>query len=240
MIPGWPADWMLQAIVATVRERLVDRPMMVRIGEFDARLTLRDVVAAPGAFGLMVGQLDDVHLIAEDITWRNTRFERLVVSCHNVSLRAGLGVTVVAAPVDIELVISGADLESWSKRELGRVRLTVGEDGVARAALARRPRLGHLELDHDLDGDVLRLIPRSLVVLGRRIPAGWLPQRRVRHPALSPGMHVAEVATGRNEVVVRMTVDEWRHQLSPGLLPELLRRVRGADDRLDVPLGDPD
>ena len=44
----------------------------------------------------------------------------------------------------------------------------IGPDGIARLRLARRPALGHLEVDANLDGSTLWLKPRGLVLRRRR------------------------------------------------------------------------
>jgi hypothetical protein len=227
---------LLQAVVATARARLVGRPIAVHVGGFDAVMTLRDVVVAPGSLGVVVGQLDDVHLVADDVQWRGQRIERVTIACRNVHLRPGLGLILVSAPVEITLVIADDDIDGWLADYLRHVHLWVGKDKVARAALAKHPRLGYIELDHVLDGDDILLRPRKIIALGRRLPARWLPERRIRKPDLPPGMRVQDVRTGEGQVIVELAVDTWRYRLSPWLLTELLRRVARAQDELDVPV----
>jgi len=69
----------------------------------------------------------------------------------------------------------------------------VGADGIARLRLARRPLLGHVEVDARLDGSTLWLRPRGLVIRSSR----WrLPARTPAYPVRLPELPHGLVLTG--------------------------------------------
>lgn len=227
---------LLQAITTAVRERLIDRPIELLVGEHVVRLTLRQLVVVPQRFGLAIGQLGDVHLLVEDVCWRGKRVERMSMQLHNVALRPGLRLNLVASPVEIEAVVASDDLGEWLPGQLTGVRVAIGPDASVRVAPTRFTRFAHLQLGHRIVDGSLWLIPNSLVVLSRRISARRISARRVALPTLPAGLHLVDVTTGRGELRVRLLAERWRYELTPGLLPELLRRVRTAQARLEVPV----
>ncbi|MET0896610.1 MAG: hypothetical protein ABWY45_01740 [Mycobacterium sp.] len=185
-------------------------PITMTVSEFDSRLDVRR---------LSVGQLDDVHLAAVDIDWQSTTFAHAAAVLHNVHVRPGTPPTVVAAPVHLTLDVPTAALDDLFVLMVPRFAGAVGDDGVARLRWARRPRLGHVEVDAELDGSALALKPRAVTLRRRR----WrLPLRtpayRLQMPELPHGLQVTGIDFEPGLVRVSGTVPEWRMELTRRLL----------------------
>ena len=133
--------------------------------------------------GLSVGQLNDVRIAARDIDWRGNRFDRASAVLHNVHIRPAAPPVLVAAPVELTFELPAAVLDELFRWAAPRLAGEVGPDGVARLRLARRPALGHVEVDARLDGSTLWLKPRDAVARRTR----WtLPQRTPAYPVHLP------------------------------------------------------
>ncbi|PRC48606.1 hypothetical protein C6A85_78990, partial [Mycobacterium sp. ITM-2017-0098] len=154
-----------------------DADLTMTVAAFDSRLDVR---------GLSLGQLTDVTATAENIHWRTSRFDRAAVTLHNVHMKPGAPPVLAAAPVDLTLDIPAAALADLFRAAAPRVSAEIGDDGVARLRLARRPRLGHVEVDARLDGSTLWLSARRVGVGSRRwrLPART-PEYRVQLPDLA-------------------------------------------------------
>ncbi|MCC9180591.1 hypothetical protein [Mycolicibacterium mageritense] len=160
---------------------------------------------------LTVGQLGNVQLAARDIDWGGTRFARATAVVHNAHLRPTVPPVLVAAPVELSLDIPAPALDDLFAWAAPRFRVHVGPDGVARLRLARRPRLGNLELDGRLDGSVLRLVPRGVRVGRRRwaLPART-PSYSIRLPELPHGLQLTGISVAPHLVRVHGVVPEWQ------------------------------
>ncbi|MGH2685969.1 MAG: hypothetical protein ACRDJP_10945, partial [Actinomycetota bacterium] len=108
-----------------------------------------------------------------------------------------------------------------------------------RAALPGRREWGHVDLVPVVDGRTVVLEPRELVVRGwsRLSPlARRLPRLRLRLPALAEGAHVTSIDVGEGHLLVEAVVEEWREELSPGQLEQVVRRIqRFEGGLLDLP-----
>jgi hypothetical protein len=102
----------------------------------------------------------------------------------------------------------------------------VGADGIARLRLARRPLLGHVDVDARLDGSTLWLRPRGLVVRQSR----WrLPARTPAYPVHLPELPHGLVLTGIGFApdVVRLsgTLPEWRMDVPRKRLEDIINQL---------------
>ncbi|WP_198538911.1 LmeA family phospholipid-binding protein [Mycolicibacterium wolinskyi] len=194
-----------------MRRLLVGRRLTARLGGDTAALTVTDVESRLDARTLAAGHLGRVHLGARDIRWRDLRFARATVTLHNVHIRPSVPPVVVARPVELTLEAASPALDELLARTVPRLRVQVGGDGLARLRLARRPRLGHVELDVRLDGSTLRFVPTRLVVGRRR----WAVPRRtpsypVRLPELPHGLQVTAIRFTPHLLRVEATLPEWQ------------------------------
>lgn len=208
-----------RTVFLTVKRLVVGRRMTLQadgdditmtVSEFDSRLDVRR---------LSVGQLDDLHVAAVDIAWQSAMFAHASAVLRNVHVRPGTPPTVVAAPVHLTLDVPTAALDHLFLMMVPRFTGTVGDDGVARLRWARRPRLGQVEVDADLDGSTLVLKPRAVTVRQRR----WqLPPRtpayRLQMPALPHGLQVTDVQFEPGLLRLSGTLPEWQMELTRRLL----------------------
>jgi hypothetical protein len=111
----------------------------------------------------------------------------------------------------------------------------VGPDGIARLRLARRPMLGHLEVDARLDGSTLWLKPRGLVFRQsrRRLPART-PAYPVHLPELPHGLVLTGVSFAPGLVCVSGIVPEWRMDVPRKRLEDILNQLSLAGVPLNL------
>lgn len=221
-----------RTLLLTIRRLVVGRTVTVRlesgtitmtVTEFDSRLDVRR---------LAVGALDDVRLVATDITWEASRFERAEVLLHNVRLTPSA--LVVAGPVEVSLDVPTSALEHLFLLATPRLAGHVGADGVARLHWARRPAMGHVEIDAELDGAALFLKGRAMA-FGRRhrrwkLP-GWTPAYRVDLPPLPHGLALTDVDFEPELLRVRGMVPEWRMEITRQRLEDLFDEIVGQRRR---------
>ena len=187
MIPG-----LVHSVLQLAVRPLTNRRVTVRVGQADATMTVADVDCTLGALGMALGQFDDVRVVVEDVEWAGRTARRLAVTCVNVHVNPGP--TLVAAPVDVELVLGPGDID----------RLDIGADGVLRWGPV--PLVPTVE-----DGELW-------------VRAGFLPLRRqVPVPDLPGGLRLTGVATGPGEVVVTARSEQWRERVPLSSLVRLLR-----------------
>jgi len=225
----------LEAVVTAARAGVLGREVTFRIGSTEVTLTIVDLDVRSTPIGLMVGQYEDVRLVAERVSWGNTHLRRISIRCHNVHLRTGAGTTLVAAPIEIEAVLDEDDLARLLGPRARRARLTIGADGIARLALADHPRLGHIEVAPRMDGAAVRLVPTAIVLRGRRHPIRRVPGLRIQPAQIPQGAVLRGVETGPGQVSITAIVPEWRQPVSRALLAKLTERLRARRGRVDVP-----
>jgi hypothetical protein len=225
-----------RTLFITVRRLVVGRRLVVRLDDGEVTLTVTEFDSRLDVRGLSVGQLNDVRLAARDIRWNGSVFEHATAVLHNVHVRPAAPPVLVAAPVEVTLEVPAAalnDLFAWAAPRLSG---DITDAGIARLRFARRPLLGHVEVDASLDGSTLRLKPRTLVV-GRsrwRLPAGS-PAYPVRLPELPHGLRLTGVDFAPSVVRLSGTVPEWRMVVPRKRLEDLLDQLSavGAPLRLN-------
>ena len=94
---------------------------------------------------------------------------------------------------------------------------------MARLRLARRPRLGHVEVEARLDGSTLWLTARRFGVGGRhwRLPVRT-PAYPVRMPELAHGLQLTAVTFAPGVVQISGRLAQSRIDLPPKLLEDML------------------
>jgi hypothetical protein len=234
---GWPVGPAagIQSVAAAARTGLVGRPVTLRFGSTDVRLVLTDLVVQPDPVGAAFGQFDDVRLSARDVKWDGGQLNQLVVVCKNVHLRLGTTLTLVAAPIHVEITVDQSALDGWLTHRSDRVALRLGDDDTVRVELTGHSGLG-VEVHPSVEGDVVRLAPSSLVGFGRRFKlTRRLPVVRLRLPRLPPGLRITGLAVSGCELRAFGAFDEWREPLSATQLVDLARRLRHPGARVEVP-----
>ena len=173
-----------RTLFQTLRRLVVGRTLTVRTNGNDLKLTVTEFDFRVEVRGLAVGQVGDVLLVAEDVGWREYRFEQAMAVLSNVHFRPGATSEIVAAPVELSLKLPAEVLEDLVAHASPQFIAHIDDDGVVRLRWARRPGWGHLEVDIRIVGTALWLQPRALVVGGRRL---GLPARLPIYPVELPG-----------------------------------------------------
>ncbi|OBK78772.1 LmeA family phospholipid-binding protein [Mycobacterium sp. 1274761.0] len=197
-----------RTLLLTLRRMVVGRELSVRLDEGDITLTVTEFDSRVDVRGLTVGQLSDVRLAARDIRWDTNRLDRATAVLHNVQLRPS---ALVAAPVDLTVELPAETLDDLFRLVAPRLVGEIDQDGIARLRLARRPSLGHLEVDAHLDDSTLWLKPRALVLRRKRLR---LPPRtpayRVQLPDLPHGLRLTDISFQPDTLCLAGTLTEWR------------------------------
>lgn len=204
-----------RTVFMTVKRLAVGRRVTVQADRGPVTMTVSKLESPLDIRRLAVGQLDDVHVAAIDITWGTSTFSHASAVLCNVHVRPGGPPTMVAAPVHLTLDVPTDALDDLFSAMVPRYAGSIGDDGVARVHWARRPLLGHVEVDAELAGSVLLLTPRALTLRRRR----WaLPRKsptyRVRLPKLPHGLQLTEVEFSPGLLRLSGTLPEWRMALT--------------------------
>ncbi len=200
-----------RTVFITLRRLVVGREMTVRLDEGEITLTVTEFDSRLDVRGLAAGQLSDVRLAARDVRWDDNRLDRATAVLHNVHIRPAAPPVLVASPVDLTVEFPADTLDDLFRLVAPRLAGDIGEDGIARLRLARRPRLGNIEVDADLDGSTLWLRPRGIVVGRRRL---GLPRRtpgyRVELPELPHGLTLTDISIEPDKLCLSGSLQEWR------------------------------
>jgi hypothetical protein len=142
---------------------------------------------------------------------------------------------LVAAPVELTLEIPAPVLDDLFRWAVPRLSGEVGTDGIARLRLARRPLLGHVEVDAHLDGSTLWLKPRGLAVRQSkwRLP-GRTPAYPVRLPELPQGLILTGISFAPGVVSLAGTVPEWRMDVPRKRLEDIINQLSVAGVPLNL------
>jgi len=215
-----------RTLFMTVRRLVVGRRLAVRLDDGDLTLTVTEFDSRLDVRGLSVGQLNDVRLGARDIGWDGNVFDRATAVLHNVHMKPSAPPVLVAAPVELTLEVPASVLDDLFRWAAPRLSGEVGPDGIARLRLARRPMMGHLEVDARLDGSTLWLKPRGLIIRRSR----WkLPMRTPAYPVHLPqlphGLTLTGISFAPDVVCLSGTLPEWRMDVPRGRLEDILNQL---------------
>jgi hypothetical protein len=226
--PGWDSRNALQALVDGLRAGLVGRPVVWGSGESRVAFTLSSLEASIENMAAVSGQADDVRLSAENIDWRSYHFVSVKARLGNVHTRFRPGPTLVAAPIDVSLVMSGEAANALVAQIIPAVSLEITDTGQAILRAARRPHWAYLEVRPAIEHGGVVLRPAA-VGRGARL---WRFRRRMGslRPKLTlpDGARITGVEVHPHQLEVHVRVDEWRTGLAD--LASLVRKSahRGA------------
>jgi len=224
-----------RTLFTTVRRLVVGRRLTMRLDDGELTLTVTEFDSKLDVRGLSVGQLNDVRIAASDIRWEDKHFDRATVMLHNVHMRPTAPPMLVAAPVELTVDVPAAALDDLFRWAAPRLSGQVGGDGIARLRLARRPMLGHIEVDARLDGSTLWLRPRGLVVGRSRwtLPART-PAYPVRLPELPHGLRLTGITFAPDVVCLTAVVSEWQMDIPRKRLEDILGQLSVAGVPLNL------
>jgi len=215
-----------RTLFMTLRKLVVGRELSVRLDEGDITLTVTEFDSNLDIRGLAAGQLSDVRLAARDIRWEDNRLDRATAVLHNVHLRPAAPPVLVAAPVDLTVELPADALDEMFRLAAPRLAGEIGPDGVARLRLARRPGLGHLEVDAILAESTLWLRPRGLVLGRKRVR---LPDRtpgyRVSIPELPHGLTLTDISIEPDKLCLSGRLEQWRIDVPRARLEDVVNQL---------------
>ncbi|MGO4446782.1 hypothetical protein AB4Z42_25880 [Mycobacterium sp. 2YAF39] len=224
-----------RTLFTTVRRLVVGRRLAIRLDDGTLNLTITEFDSTLDVRGLSVGQLNDVRIAARDIQWEDKAFDRATAVLHNVYMRPTAPPVLVAAPVELTVEVPAAALSELFRWAAPRLSGEVGSDGIARLRMARRPMLGHIEVDARLDGSTLWLHPRVLVARRSRwaLPVKT-PAYRVRLPDLPHGLRLTRVSFAPDVVCLSASVSEWQMDMPRKRLEDILGQLSVAGVPLNL------
>ncbi|WP_431240479.1 LmeA family phospholipid-binding protein [Mycolicibacterium aichiense] len=215
-----------RTLFMTVKRLVVGRTITVRLDGGDVTLTVTEFTSRLDVRGLAVGQLNDVRITATDIRWGNHHFEGATLILHNVHLKPGVPPVLVAAPVEVTMVVSTQALNAVFTESLPRLSGHVDDDGIARLRWTRHPRLGSVEVDVELDGSTLWLHPRAVRTTRRRwaLPTR-LPSYPVRLPELASGLTLTSLSLGPSSLQLTGSLPQWRAEVPRARVEDVLTQL---------------
>ena len=226
-LPGDPFVMM----VAAARSWLVGKKRTFRFPGHELTMLLTDISVEGPELARAVGQYGQVTVSAGDIGWDGYQLERMEIQARNVHVRPGPRPVLVAAPVLCEALAPAPAVSRWLATASPRLTLTlragVPQIGVAGARWAR------LEVEADARGPSIRIRPRALRLLGRRLPLRF-PAFHVSLPALPGGIMLTSVVPAPEGFVLRGVVSEWQRPLARDDIERVVAAMRGGEDRLDI------
>ncbi|PEG38121.1 hypothetical protein CQY20_14110 [Mycolicibacterium agri] len=215
-----------RTLFVTLRRLVVGRELTVRLDEGDITLTVTEFDSRLDVRNLSVGQLNDVRLAARDIRWETNTLDQATAVLRNVHFRPTAPPVLVAAPVELFLELPADTLDEVLRLATSRLTGEIGHDGIARLRLARRPALGHLEVDAQLDGSTLWLKPTVLEVRRTRMR---LPQRTPAYPVHLPelphGLHLTDIDFAPGLLRLTGTLPEWRITVPRSRLEDVIAQL---------------
>jgi LmeA-like phospholipid-binding len=224
-----------RTLFVTLRRLVIGRRLAVRLDDGQLTLTVTEFDSRLDVRGLAVGQLSDVRLAARDLRWNGSRFDRATAVLHTVHLRPSAPPVLVAAPVEVTLEVPTATLDDLFRWAVPRLAGEVGSDGIARLRLARRPAVGHVEVDARLDGATLWLRPQGLAVRRSRwrLPART-PAYPVRLPELPHGLELTGISFAPGVVRLTGRVPEWQMVMPRARLEDILAQLSAVGRPLNL------
>jgi hypothetical protein len=226
--PGLLVGDPFSVIVDTARKWLIGRKRTFSFAGRELTFILEDLSVEGSDLARAVGQYGQLRILARDVEWGDYRLERLEVQARNVHLRPGTKPVLVAAPIRCEAFLSAQAATRWLASVSPRLELAMHE-GVPQVGLAGAPWL-RLEVEPGAGGQSIRVVPRALHVLDRRlslrVPAFHVPLPEL--PIDDVMLTAMEPAPGG--FVMRGVLPEWQRPLARADLERMLTVMRGSGD----------
>ncbi|AXB47460.1 LmeA family phospholipid-binding protein [Amycolatopsis albispora] len=211
------------AILRTAAERTTGRRLAVRVGGRVVEFTVTALDYEADTLRLAAGRLGDVRLVAEEVAWPDVPLRRVTVLGRDVRIRSLPSITATPASVELEVRVA-AEVVTGRIAELRPDLVTELADGFTRVRWVKAPRLGHLDLEPELTGDAVRLVPRGLRVAGLRLPPRVSPVS-IDLPEFPEGLRLTGIELRPDELVLSLNADQWPERLSRVPLLDLLNWV---------------
>ena len=220
--------------------------MTVKLRSGEMTLTVTDIDADLDMRSLSVGQLGDVTVSASDIVWNGWQFDKATAVLHNVHIKPRNTPVLVAAPLDLTVDISTEALDKMIDRAtslpgrptsplLTRLLGRVDAGGAAQIRWAKRPDIGHVEVDASIDGSTLLVKPR-LVALRK---ARWhlpnrLPAYRIQLPKLPRELAPTSVNFSPDTLQLTGRMPQWRVEVPRRRIEEAINQLNQVGKSLNL------
>ena len=230
--PGLLIGDPFSVIVDAARRWLIGKQRTFSVAGADLTLILEDLSVEGSDLARAVGQYGQLRILARDVEWGSYRLERVEVQARNVHLRPATKPVLVAAPIRCEAFLSAQAATRWLASVSPRLELAM-HTGVPQVSLAGAPWL-RLEIEPGAGGQSIRVVPRALHVLDRRLSLR-VPAFHVPLPELPfDDVTLTSMEPAPGGFVLRGVLPEWQRSLSRADLDRLLAVMRGGQDQPDT------
>ena len=219
------------AIVDTARNWLIGKKRTFTFAGLDLTLVLEDLAVEGSDLAKAVGQYGQVRMLARDVEWDDYRLDRLEVHAKNVHLRPSTKPVLIAAPIRFEAFVSAAAASRWLAAVSPRLELAT-HAGVPQVGMIGAPWV-RLEVEAGAEGKSIRVVPRALHLLDRRVTLLRIPAFHVPLPELPFDVMLTSVEPAPGGFVMRGLLPEWQRPLSRADLERLAAKMRGGQDQLE-------
>ena len=228
---GFAPAAVVKDLIDSVAARLSGRRLTLQLGDHEVTLVLRTLQLERPPVGLVVGQVGDVRIEADDVSVGGSRITHVVLDAHNVHLQPGVdSATIVAAPIHVRASLDPDTLRAHVADRVRRFELELRDSG-GRAYIAGRRSLGHVDFAPRVEGRTLLLQPVDALMwrweigsLVRRLPA-----LRFALPTGLEAAHITGVGVQDGQLIVAGVYEEWRSTFTAQEFDGLRRRI----DRYD-------
>ena len=218
------------AIVDTARNWLIGKKRTFTFAGLNLTLVLEDLSVEGSDLAKAVGQYGQVRMLARDVEWGDYQLERLEIQARNVHLRPSTKPVLVAAPIRFEAFLSAAAASRWLAAYSPRLELAT-HAGVPQVGMIGAPWV-RLEVQAGAEGKSIRVVPRALHLLDRRVSVLRIPAFHVPLPELPFDVMLTSVEPAPGGFVMRGLLPEWQRSLSRADLERLLATMRGGQDQV--------
>jgi len=228
--PGLLIGDPFSVIVDTARNWLIGRQRTFAFAGLDLTLVLEDLSVEGSDLAKAVGQYGTVRMLARDVEWDDYQLERLEIQARNVHLRPSSKPVLVAAPIRFEAFVSAAVASRWLAAVSPRLELAT-HAGVPQVGMIGAPWV-RLEVEAGAQGKSIRVVPRALHLLDRRVSVLRIPVFHVPLPELPfDDVMLTSVESAPGGFVLRGVLAEWHRLLARSDLERLLATMRGGQDQ---------
>ena len=227
--PGMLVGDPFAVIVDAARNWLIGKKRTFTFAGRDLTLVLEDLSVEGSDLAKAVGQYGQVRILARDVVWDGYQLERLEIQARNVHLRPPKKPVLVAAPVRFEAFVSAAAASRWLVVVSSRLELAM-HAGVPQVGMIGAP-WARLEVEAGADGKSIRIVPRALHLLDRRLSLLPVPAFHVPLPELPFDIMLTSVEPAPGGFVICGLLPEWQRQLSRPARIVVSRRSMSARDQ---------
>lgn len=231
----WNATGTYPSLLEMLRRQIVGRRLTLNLDKGDLALTVVEFDSRLDNPAVLMGQLNDIRLAADEISWSGVTFAHATAFLRNVQVKPASPPMLVAGPVDLTLDVPAPAAERLLRRAVPRLTGDVGADGVVRLRLSRLPRIGHLEVDATLDGATVTVRPRVLALRRTRwrLPVR-MPAYRARIPELPRGLELTDVRVAPGRITLFGRLPEWQFTMPKSRMEDLVQQLNQATQSLNL------